>query len=422
MRARVWLMLLLTVSLLCRPLLARADLFDTARGVVRTDLGQADSAGVLVRGGAGLDTGLAPQTVTLARGSAQVGGMCGSFDFVESLKEQFEELPEVFEALLGQALTGLPMLVLCYTSPTVCDIAKHWQALVNAALQARYAQCQQVQMAMAYAGLRLRGGQTSQCLESEANAGSDLASAMRHCNSEVESIRTPAGQQATNVELVRETLAAAGASQETQTLTRNLLGEVTLSAQGGSLGSAQQRPTHSLLKRYEEHRRDAEEQLRAAVSALADTGVLSAAQLRAVSVPGQAMPRAAIDALVAIQRDPVRAESLLQKLATGLAMTRLTWEVHELHDDLAAAEGVNAHLTDEQRHLLRQRLETLQRELDQVAQKKATVERHLQPAIDALLGEYSAVQQEAARVGLRAPLITPPRMPYRSQGPGGYGQ
>ena len=336
--------------------------------------------------------------------------------------QHFEELPDIFEALVAQALTGLPMLVLCYVSPTVCDIAKHWQALVNAALQARYAQCQQVQMAMAYAGLRLRGGQTSQCLESEAAAGSDLSSAMRRCNSEVSSVRTPAGQQATSVDLVRETLDAAGASHETQLLTRNLLGEVTLSAQGGILGSAQQRPTHSLLTRYEEHRRDAEEQLRAAVSALAATGVLSDAQLRAVSVPGQAMPRAALDALVALQRDPVRAESVLQKLATGLSMTRLTWEVHELHGELAAAEGVNAHLTDAQRHLLQQRLEALQRELDQVAQKKAMVERHLQPALEAVLREYSAVQQEAARVGLRAPALTPAPMPYRGQTPAGYGQ
>ena len=69
-----------------------------------------------------------------------------------------------------------------------------------------------------------------------------------------------------------------------------------------------------------------------------------------------------------------------------------------------------------------QRLEALQRELDQVAQKKATIERHLQPALDALLSEYSAVQQEAARVGLRAPSTTPHRTPYRGQVPTGYGQ
>ena len=90
---RLGLALLLLVSLGLRPVLPRADLFDQARGVVRTDLGQADSAGVLLRGGAGLDTGLTPQTTTLARGSAQVGGMCGSFDFVQSLQSAFRGTP-----------------------------------------------------------------------------------------------------------------------------------------------------------------------------------------------------------------------------------------------------------------------------------------------------------------------------------------
>jgi hypothetical protein len=234
-------------------------------------------------------------------------------------------------------------------------------------------------------------------------------------------VRTPAGQQARTVDLVRETLASAGASPETQTLMRDLMGEVTLTAQGSALGSQQHRPTHSLLQRYEDHRRGAESHLREAVSTLAGTGAVSDTLLRELSVPGQAMPRAALDALVALQRDPVRAESLLQKLATGLGITRLTWEVHELHGELAAAESVNAQLTDEQRRLLQQRLEALQRELDQVAQKKATIERHLQPALDALLSEYSAVQQEAARVGLRAPSTMPHRTPYRGQAPAGYG-
>ena len=324
MRPRLCLSLILTVSLGLSPLLVRAALFGDARRVVRTDLGAADSSGVMLRGGAGLDTGLTAATTTLMRGNAQIGGACGSFDFWTSYQQAFAEMPERLEALLYQVLQGLPMLVLCYVSPTQCDMAKHWQALINAALQARYAQCQQVQTAMAYAGLRLRGGQTSQCLETEANAGNDLTSAMARCNTEVDSLRTPTGQQARQMDLVRETLSATGASQETQTLLRNLVGEVTLNAQGGTLGSQQHRPTHSLLKRYEDHRLGAESRLREAVSTLASTGTVSDTLLHDLSVPGQAMPRAALDALVALQRDPVRAESLLQNLATGLGIIRLT--------------------------------------------------------------------------------------------------
>ena len=136
-----------------------ADLFDTARQAVRTDLGRADTSGVTLRGGASLSSGLSPSSTTLLRGQGQVSGPCGAFDLSTSLTQAFDELPALFEALIGDVLGSVPMLALCYVSPTLCDLAKHWQALVNMAIQAKYAQCQQIQMAMAYGGLRLRGGQ-----------------------------------------------------------------------------------------------------------------------------------------------------------------------------------------------------------------------------------------------------------------------
>ena len=41
------------------------------------------------------------------------------------------------------------------------------------------------------------------------------------------------------------------------------------------------------------------------------------------------------------QQDPVRFDSLVQKLTTGLAITRLTWECHDLQDQLAASTEAN---------------------------------------------------------------------------------
>ena len=158
-----------------------------------------------------------------------------------------------------------------------------------------------------------------------------------------------------------------------------------------------------MLQRYERHRHDAETALRQAIQELARTGQVSDATLRAVSVPGQPLPRAALDALVTLQQDPTRFDSLVQKLTTGLAITRLTWECHDVHDQLAASTEANQELTDEQRRLLEKRLEGLQRDLNQVIAKKEVLERHLQPALDALLTEYTAVQDSATRAGLRAP-------------------
>ncbi len=404
------------------PASVHADLFDTARQAIRTDLGRADSSGVSIRGGASITSRVSPTSTTLLRGQANVGGACGAFDFSTSITQAFQELPGLFEALLGEVLQEMPMLALCYASPTLCDLAKHWQALVNAAIQAKYAQCQQIQMAMAYGGLRLRGGNTSQCLEDEANAGHSISEALKTCNGGVQSLRTPAGSNGPQVHLIQDTLAAAGTSTETQTLARSLLGEVTLRANNGQLGAQHDRPQAAMLSRYESHRQDADAALRQAIQELQTTGQVSDATLRAVSVPGQPLPRAALNALVSLQQDQVRFESLLSKLSTGLAITQLTWECSDLQEQLAASTEANGQLTDEERRLVEKRIEALHRDLQQVIDKKDILERHLQPAIDALLHEYSAVQETATRVGLRAPAMRAPQMPYRLQAPAGYGQ
>jgi hypothetical protein len=406
--------------LLAQPI--HADLFDDARKAVRTDLGYYDTTGITLRGGAGLTTGLSPGSTTLLRGHASVGGPCGAFDLASSLTQAFEELPELFEALIGQVLSSIPMLALCYASPTLCDLAKHWQALVNLAIQAKYGQCQQIQMAMAYGGLRLRGGQISQCLEDQVQAGSSISVALQTCNGDVQSIRTPAGIQSTEVELVQETLTAAGANQETKTLAHALLGEMTLRTNGGKLGTDQHRPQGAMLRRYEGHRQEADAALRQAIAELRDTGRVSDTTLRAIAVPGQPIPRAALEALVTLQKDPVRYESLTQKLSTSLAITKLTWECTELQEHLAASIEANHELTDESRRMLEKRLEGLQRDLHQVMARKEVVERHLQPAIDALLHEYAAVQEVATHAGLRAPSRGRNAVPHSPQLPAGYTQ
>ena len=407
---------------LLTPVAVQADLFDTARRSVNVGVGRADMSGVTIRGGAGLATGLSPSSATLLRGQATIGGPCGAFAFATSLHQAFEEIPELMESLVQQLISQIPMLVLCYASPTVCDLAKHWQSIVNAIIQARYAQCQQVQMAMAYGGLRLRGGHISQCLEDEVQAGHSISEALKTCHGDVTALRSPSGNRVPQVALVQETLQAAGASSEMQTLAKSLLGEVTLSAHNGQLGAQQDRPQAAMLQRYEGHRQEADAALRQALQELHTTGQIAEATLQAASVPGQPLPRAALDALVMLQQDPVRFQSLLQKLTTGLALVHLTWECQELHEQLAGSVEANQELTDEQKRLLEKRLEALQRDLQQVTAKKEVLERHLQPALDALLHEYSAVQDTATRAGLTAPARLAPVVPYRTQQPAGYGQ
>jgi hypothetical protein len=371
---------------------------------------------VTLRGGVDLRTYLNPQTATLFRTDARIGGTCGAFDFGVSLRQTFEEIPALFETLGQALLTNMPMLVLCYASPTLCDLYKHFQSLVNVVLQARYAQCQDIQNAAAAAGLMLRGGESARCLEEEQQQGTSITLALSRCLGDVSRLRSPTGRRAPRVELVREVLEAAGAAPPTVALAQQVFGEVTLTAGGSTLGAQQQRPREGLHRRYETFRETAAVALDEAAMTLATGGTPAEAVLVELTVPGQPMPRATLEALAALRADPVRYESLRQRLAAALAITRLTWEVRELHDQLAAAETVNAHLTDEERRLLERRLGAAQRELERVIQEKETAERHLLPVVETLLAEYAAVQTEAARVGFQAPTREAPPMPFRRGG------
>ena len=410
---------LLTVGM---PHVGHADLFDTARNAVRTDVGRADLSGVSLRGGASLLPGVTPGSTPLLRGNASFGGPCGAFSFATSMTQVFEELPDLLESLAQQIASNLPMLVLSYACPTCADLVKHVQSIANALVNARFAQCQAQQNAAMYGGLRLHGGAISQCLEDEVNAGHDLNQALKTCNGGLSALRTPRGGTAPSVALVQETLGAAGASPEMQTLAKNLLGEITLSANNGQFGTQQDRPQAAMLAQYEQRRQEATAALQQALAELQATGQVSDATLHAVSVPGQPLPRAALEALLRLKADPVRYASMLDKLSTGLAVVRLQWECSEIQEQLAGAIDANAHLTDEQRRLLEARLQALQRNLQQVLAKKTTVEQHLQPALDALLQEYVGVQDTATKAGLTAPTVTTPAMPFRGAAPAGYGR
>jgi hypothetical protein len=295
-------------------------------------------------------------------------------------------------------------------------------ALTNLLVQAKTANCHQIASAMQYAGSRLRGGAESQCLEDQVNAGVGIAKAMRTCSGDVGLLHTPDGGRRDRVDLVQETLGAAGASVEAQALAKSLLGEVRLSARGKGLGSEHERPQTAMLARYEARRLESDTAVRQAVEEYKQTGTVSEGTLQGITVPGQGVPLAALAALAALQHDPVRYESLLGKLTTGLSLTALSWDCHELSQQLASATEANSELTDGQRTLLEKRLEGLQRDFLAVMQRTEVVERHLQPALDALLSEYAGVTQAAAQAGLRAPTRVTPAMPFRSQMPGGYGQ
>jgi hypothetical protein len=62
----------------------------------------------------------------------------------------------------------------------------------------------------------------------------------------------------------------------------------------------------------------------------------------------------------------------------------------------------------------------MQVQLTQVVQKVTMVEQHYQPALDALLRDYTQTQLAASDAGLRTPTVTVAPTRYRGQQPMGY--
>jgi hypothetical protein len=411
--AATWLLSLLwTVS-------GHAELFEMARQAIRTDVTQMDATGVNVRGGFHLTTGQSPQNQTLFRGQASTGGTCGAFDFRGSMQQALEELPEMMTALLMDVGQALPLLAICYLEPTWCDNIKHWQAYLNAAINARYAQCQSIQNAMAYGGLRLRGGATSQCLEEATGRGEPIAVALRQCEADLTTIRRPDGTQGVEANLVRDTLAAAGAPEETLTLANSLLGEVTLQSGEGRLRTQSRYPQATMLAYYEAHKAEVDAKLRSAIEEYQASGRVSNQTLQAISVPGKPTPPVAVETLAFLQADSARYEALLGKLTTQQAIVRLTWDCHELEERLRSSVDGNQHLTDEARRLLESQVKVMQQNLLHMSQK-AEAAAKLDPVFDELLRTYTAMQAMATQAGIHTPALSTSQGPYRRQTPIGY--
>lgn len=399
---------------------AQSTAFDNAIGAIRMQAPTVDTSGFTVRGGANFSTGTT-QSQTLMRGSATIGGTCGSFDFGASFKEMFEEIPTVIQQLTAGLVHQLPMIALCYLEPVICDVAKQMQNFINATLQARYAQCQGAQNAAMWTGLRLRGGEISKCLEEQAKQGNtSISQALRVCNDSPSFLRRPDGSTGTEIRVIEDTLRVAGASPEVQTLAPALMGEITLRA-GDGLGFQSGRPQQALMARYESHKATATTAIETVAEEMAETGTVSAQTLQAASLPGRPFARATAEALASMRGDPDRYAAHVGRLSTGNALARLQWECAELQNQLDAAAEGNAHLSDEVREQLRKRNDALRRELAQFMAKIDVEEKYYTPAVDALLRDHAAIQQQVTDLGIRAPAVSvnqPGR--YRTQQPLGY--
>ena len=175
-----------------------ADLFEDALKALSTDSLDAaafDSLGRSLRGGLAAGYPQLPAGTPLLN-DFSISTPCGAFSFGGGLIDNLTGLLDPGQAealvgglqnsvqsLIGAAISQLPMVTACYAAPTLCDIVKHVQDMVNQVFQFKGLSCQQAETLLAGVGAKLSGARTSRCISAQQRGGKTLAAAEMACNS-----------------------------------------------------------------------------------------------------------------------------------------------------------------------------------------------------------------------------------------------
>jgi len=420
-RSLVTLILLGLLAL--SPLSARADLFDDAVDALSNNSIEAASLDHL---GQALRGGLAAGYPQYTPGPTPLHGFdistpCGSFSFGQGLVDNLTGMldPTAIIAgiqstvtnLLGAAISQLPMVGLCYAAPTMCDIVKYLQDLVNEIIQFKGLSCSQAETLLTGLGGKLRRQVETTCVGKRLQSGLTIDRAQAACLGSTASGVTehaPAGHTDGNSRLIEDTLARADASQEIKDFANDLLGEVQI--QGDSDGGIDvdiQAPRKRLHDEYEIERQQMVNEINDSVNIVGSGNPLPPDKRKAASLPGMAMPDAVLRGLWDIQQtDPAAYNDYLAKMGGTLAMLKLSWKVNETRDLLEEGKIGNTQLSDAEMEIMEARLNRLVRERDRFIGEKELMERHAMPVMQAILTDQRRLQQESAGAAVIAGIDT----------------
>ena len=303
------------------------------------------------------------------------------------------------------------MVSLCYAAPTMCDMVKYLQDLVNKILQAKGLSCQQAETLLAGMGARLSGARTSRCVSAQQRAGKTLIEAEEACvgGSAGGIIHPETGNQVApgdSAPLIEGSLARADASQEIKDFAEEVLGEVELKP-GASAEEPLDVDITAPAKRLHDIYKTERAQLRAkiedAVAIVGGGNVLTPAKYRDVSLPGMVMPNGVLQGMYDIRQvDQAAYQDFLGKMSGTFTMLQLSWRVSELEDLLEEGMLDNTQLSEAEEDIIRSRLERLSRERDRLIREKELAERHALPILQAVLQDVQERQGAAAGLALGA--------------------
>ena len=408
----------LIVLLGLNPTLAAADLFDDAVDALTNQNLQAaslDNVGQALRGG--LAAGY-PQYVpgpTPLHGF-EISTPCGSFSlgtgFMDQLSGMLDpsaiisEIQSTAMSLIGASISQLPMTGLCYAAPTMCDVVKNLQNFVKDMVQFKGLSCQQAESMLTGLGGKIRKQVESRCVAKQLASSSTMtvqkaeeacagsASAMRQGITE----HAPAGQTDGNARLIEDTLTRAGADQEIKVFARELLGEVEITGDADAgIDVDIQAPKKRLHDEYEKERQQIYNDLYESANIVGAGNPLPADKRKTISLPGMAMPDAVLRGVYDIgQIDPSAYNDYMGKLASNIALVKLSWKVNETRDQLEDGTINNPDLGDAEQEILALRLKRLMRESERFIREKETAERHVLPVMREVLAHRQEQLELAA--------------------------
>ena len=409
------------------PGLAAADLFDDAVAALTNDNLEAaslDNLGQAFRGG--LAAGYPQYTPgpTPLHGF-EISTPCGSFSLGQGFMDQLSGMLDPSSIirgiqdsamnLLGAAINQLPMVGLCYAAPTMCDMVKNLQNFVKDMVQFKGLSCQQDETMLTGLGGKLRKQVESKCVERKTAGGMTVEKAEEACAGNANEMRqgiidhasgkpiTDGGSDG-NSKLVADTLTRAGASQEIIDFAAELVGEIEIKGDAGAgIDVDIQAPAKRLHDEYEDEKKQLINEIEESVNTVGVGNLLPPDKRKLVSVPGMAMPDAVLRGLWDIREiDPAAYVDYRGKLASNIALVKLSWKVNETRDGLEHGTINNPNLDEAEQEMLTVRRERLVRESERFIREKETAERHLLPVMREVLAHRQEMQAVAVRSGLAA--------------------
>ena len=134
------------------------------------------------RFGVSMSAPYANNTIATFHGNANLQHNCGAFGALASLTASFNA--SAMENLGTALLSGIPVLLLCYASQTLCDAYKFARNLANAAASLSTANCQQIEKMAEQTGDAMRKAGVESCIQAQNPVSSqDYVAAANQCES-----------------------------------------------------------------------------------------------------------------------------------------------------------------------------------------------------------------------------------------------